>query len=121
MPAIGSAVGYSEDVWVASAAQTANGQTADLDGYGGASTLRCQLDVTAVSGTTPSLTVFIEDTLDGVNWNQVGAFAAKTAVGREVINVTTPFAKRLRVRWAITGTTPSFTFSVRAVSQSAAA
>jgi len=109
--------GYAEDVLVASAARTTSADTGEMTGFSDATTLRAQLDVTAASGTTPSLTVVIEDTLDGTTWNVVGTFAAKTAAGREVINVTTPFANRLRVRWTITGTTPSFTFSVVVASQ----
>lgn len=95
-----------------SAASTATGNGSAVRGFGDTSTLRAQLDVTAVSGTTPSMTVLLEDTLDGTNWNTIGTFAAKTAAGREVINVTTPFGATLRARWTITGTTPSFTFSV---------
>lgn len=97
---------------VASAARTTTGNSGPLPGFGPARTLRCQLDVTAASGSTPSLTVLVEDTLDGTNWNTVGTFAAKTAAGREVVNVTTPFADILRVSWTITGGTPSFTFAV---------
>lgn len=93
-------------------ARTASGSSAAAAGYAGAKTLRAQLEVTAASGTSPTLNVTIEDSLDGVNWNIVGTFAAKTGVGREVINVTSPFADRLRVSWAIGGTTPSFTFGV---------
>lgn len=100
------------DTFVASATFTASGQNAGLGGYGSVDVLRVQLDVTAVSGTSPTLDVVIEDTLDGVNWNTVGTFAQKTAVGREVINITTPFSDRLRVRWTIGGTTPSVTFAV---------
>jgi hypothetical protein len=81
-----------------------------------------QSDVTAVSGTTPSLTVIIEDSVDGgVNWNTVVAFTAQTAVGRAVQRLgltaaTWPFnPRRVRARWTIAGTTPSFTFSVKAV------
>lgn len=95
---------------VSSAARTTAGNAAS-DGWN-STPLRVQLDVTAASGTTPSLTVLVEDTLDGTNWNTVGTFAAKTAAGREVINITAAFADRLRVSWTITGTTPSFTFSV---------
>lgn len=95
-----------------SAARTVSGDSGAVAGFGDASTLRCQLDVTAASGTTPTLNVVIEDTLDGTNWNTVGTFAQKTAAGREVINVTTPFTDRLRARWTVGGTTPSFTFSV---------
>lgn len=108
---------YVERAAVASGARTTDGDSGVLADYGGADTLRVQLDVTAASGTSPSLAVVVEDTLDGTNWNMLGSFAAKTAAGREVINVTTPFAKRLRVRWTVTGTTPSFTFSVILVAQ----
>lgn len=101
------------DELVPSAARTANGDSGPQAGYGASSMLRAQLDVTAASGTTPNLTAFIEDTLDGANWNVVGTFTAKTAAGREVINVAGGFTDTLRVRWVITGTTPSFTFSVK--------
>lgn len=113
-----STVGYAEETVVSSAARTAAGDTGVIDGYGGASSLRAQLDVTAATGTTPSLTVLVEDTLDGTNWNTVGSFSAKTATGREVINVTGVFADRIRVSWSITGTGPSFTFAVIVASQS---
>lgn len=103
------------ETMLASAARTANGDTGVVAfGAGGAPSgnLRIQLDVTAASGTSPTLNVVVEDTLDGTNWNTVGTFAQRTAAGREVVNITTPFADRLRVRWTVGGTTPSFTFSV---------
>lgn len=103
--------GQTETV-VTSAARTTSGNSGVLGGYGPPKTIRAQLDVTAASGTVPTLDVVIEDTLDGTNWNAVGTFAQKGAAGREVINVTIPFAEQLRVRWTIGGTTPSFTFSV---------
>lgn len=108
---------YGEDTLVASGARTASGDTGPLPDYGRSNTLRLQLNVTAVAGTSPTLDVLVEDTLDGTNWNTVGTFAQKTAVGREVVNVTAPFAKRLRVSWSITGTGPSFTFEVICVSR----
>lgn len=97
-----------------SSARTASGSSAPADGMTSRTTLRVQLSVTAVSGTSPSMTVVLEDTIDGTNWNTIGTFAAKTAAGREVINVTTPFAETVRATWTITGTTPSFTFSILA-------
>lgn len=115
MSGIGAAYSYpgAEQVALGSTVQTASGQTAALPGYLLAKTLRAQLAITAVSGTSPTLNVVIEDTLDGTNWNQVAAFTQATAVGAQVINVTTPFCDRLRIRWTIAGTTPSFTFEVR--------
>lgn len=103
--------GQTEEV-VASAARTTSGNSDVLGGYGPPKTIRAQLDVTAVAGVAPTLDVVVEDTLDGTNFNIVGTFAQKVATGREVINITTPFAERLRVRWTIGGTSPSFTFSV---------
>jgi hypothetical protein len=101
---------------VPSAARTTSGSLEPSDGiateYGRRNALRVQLDVTAASGTTPSLVVTVQDTLDNTNWNNVGTFATKTGVGREVINIAGPFADRIRIAWTITGTTPSFTFSV---------
>lgn len=102
---------------VASAARTTTGDNSGALGWGAASTIRAQLDVTAASGTTPELDVIIEDSLDGTNWNTIGTFAQKVTTGREVINITIPFSERVRVSWIIAGTTPSFTFSVNAYSE----
>jgi len=96
----------------------------------GSRALRVQIEVTAVSGTTPTLNVFLEDCLDGnpANANSFGATSANiTAAGRTIItcgprgdayptNFAWPFnPSRVRARWVITGTTPSFTFSVKGV------
>lgn len=97
-----------------SLARTASGSAAPLEGMAQLQTLRVQLDVTAAAGTTPSLTVLVEDSIDGTNWNTLASFAAKTGPGREVVNITTPFGPQVRASWTVTGTTPSFTFSVKA-------
>jgi hypothetical protein len=87
------------------------GNSGNIQTYG-SETVRAQLNVTAASGTAPTLNVILEDTLDGVNYNTIGTFAQKAAPGREIINITTPFTETLRVSWTIAGTSPSFTFSV---------
>ena len=69
------------------------------------------LDITAVSGTTPSLTVTVETSADGLSWFPHTAFAAKTAVGKDVLKLSN-LGSFARVSYAISGTTPSFTFSV---------
>lgn len=97
---------------VQSAARTTSGSSAASTGYAASTTLRAQLNVTAAAGTSPTLNVLVEDSLDGSNWNTIGTFAQKTAAGREVINVTTPFADRVRISWTVAGTSPSFTFDV---------
>ena len=102
----------STETLVASAARTASGNSAALGGFGFTKTIRAQLDVTAASGTTPTLDVVLEDTIDGTNFYTIGTFIQKVATGREVINITAPFSDTVRVRWTVTGTTPSFTFAV---------
>lgn len=113
MPSFGGrGLAYDLATVVASAARAASGDSGVLPGYGPASRLRIQLDVTAVAGVGPTLDVVVEDTLDGVNWNAIGTFAQLAAAGRQVIDVETVFSDRLRVRWTLGGSAPSFTFSV---------
>jgi len=69
------------------------------------------LDITAASGTAPSLTVTVETSADGASWFTHTAFAAKTAVGKDVLKLVN-LGAFLRVSYAISGTAPSFTFSV---------
>lgn len=101
-----------EETLVPSAARTTSSSIESGEDYGPVDRLRAQLNVTAASGTTPNLVVVIESTLDGTNWDALGTFAAKTAAGREVITINPVIGRRVRARWTITGTTPSFTFSV---------
>lgn len=72
---------------------------------------RVFLDVTAVSGTTPSLTVRIEDSWDGSTWWNHTNFSAVSAATQKAVSLTT-FGKYIRCKWNMTGTSPSFTFSV---------
>jgi hypothetical protein len=111
---------YAEQELVPSAARTANGDSGIYSNYGDASTLRVQLEVTGFSGTGPTLDVVLEDSVDGVNWNPIATFSQKTGAAREILDVTVPFADRIRVRWTLGGTAPSFTFAVVCASQSPA-
>jgi hypothetical protein len=97
---------------LASAARTTSSNSGTLSGFGDWSKFRAQLAVTAASGTTPTLDVVIEDSLDGANWNTVATFTQKTAASVQAVDVTGLFSDQLRVRWTIAGTTPSFTFNV---------
>src|SRR3954454_4863143 len=79
---------------------------------GAYNTLRLVVATTAVSGTTPSMTVTIETSADGsTGWTSVGAFAAVTTV-TTVRKVVSGLDRFVRANYAITGTTPSFTFTV---------
>lgn len=72
------------------------------------------LDVTAASGTTPTLDVKLQHSPDGAQWTDLGtSFAQKTAVGAEA-KVFTGVHGYIRTVSTIGGTTPSFTYSVYA-------
>ena len=75
------------------------------------------LDVTAVSGTTPSMTVSVQWSNDGSTWfsaDPADSFTAITAATK----VTKSFVIKglyARLSYAITGTTPSFTFAAHSI------
>lgn len=109
----------SLDVIQASAAQTTSGSAPAFWTGGCITGIVIEVRVTAASGTTPQLNLFLNDTFDGTNWNQVAAINASpiTAAGAVVKRINlrdTPVTDRLQISWTITGTTPSFTFSVNA-------
>jgi hypothetical protein len=101
-------------VGVLGAAQTGvtgAGNTAAIE-VGARHTLRLRLDVTAASGTTPSLTVNVQTSADGSTWYLVGSFAAKTAVSAES-KAFSGLDRFVRLQWAApSGTTPNFSFNV---------
>lgn len=97
---------------VASAARTANGDSGWLNSEEFVA-LILKLDVTAASGTTPTLDVHIDTAEDssGTNNRLVASFAQKTGVSAERKSFA-GLDKYYRVRWVVGGTTPNFTFSV---------
>ena len=123
---------------VPSAARIADGNSGFLAGYDKFSTCIFQWDVTAVSGVLPTLDLYIDTTVDGTNPVNVLHAAQVSTVSRtgfmyyRSINVlnsidltadiaaggarTWPISK-IRIRWVIAGTTPSFTFSVTTTCQ----
>lgn len=98
---------------VASAARTASGVTAALAIDPGQN-VHAVLNVTASAGTSPTLDVSLEWSLDeGATWVTASdAFAQVVATG-VTHAVFTAKAPLTRVRWDITGVGASFTFDVR--------
>jgi hypothetical protein len=82
------------------------------------------VDITAVSGTTPTMLDYIEGSDDNVNWHTIARIGANGFIlgdiGTDPTNFTTtatkratmPAARFVRSRSVITGTTPSFTYSI---------
>lgn len=69
------------------------------------------LDITAVSGTIPTLDVAVEYSPDNIRWFIHTAFSQKTTVGKATIAIS-GLGLYTRVKYTIAGTTPSFTFQV---------
>ncbi len=105
--------GKTDGVAVTSAARSTSSNNSGLEVHQW-DELRFDLNITAVSGSSPTLDVYIEikDLLTG-NWIQQSVFPRQSAVLTEEISLVIPcIAWTYRVRWVIGGSTPSFTFSV---------
>lgn len=70
------------------------------------------VDVTAVAGTSPSLTITYRCSPDGVNFWDHTVGVAITAVGKQLIKIPGNLGKFGQLSYAIAGVAPSFTFSM---------
>jgi len=84
---------------VDNAASSANGGVANLH-------------VTTVSGTTPSMTVKVQHSVDNSAWVDLITFTAATAKTAERLTVSGTVNRYVRGTRTISGTTPSFTFAL---------
>lgn len=92
------------------AAQTATGNGTSQDNS--ASTANgavAHLHITAVSGTTPSMTVIVQHSTNNSTWSTLGSFSAATAVGSQTLQISGTVNRYVRASFTISGTTPSFT------------
>lgn len=89
---------------------TANTNKVNAGGYG---TAKAFLNITAVSGTTPTLVVKFQDSFDGTNWVDVasGAFSSQNATGINSL-VLSNVGPYLRAVQTVGGSSPSFTFDL---------
>lgn len=69
------------------------------------------LNVTAVAGTDPSMTVTYQISPNGTVWYDHTAGAPITAATNQAIRIPNTIGTFGRLSYAITGTAPSFTFS----------
>lgn len=106
----------STKVIKASGAVTATAQSSLFE-EGTGDELAVMLDVTAVTGTSPSMTVSIQWSQNGTDWftaDPADTFTAITAATK-VTKLFTIKGLYARLNYAITGTTPSFTFSAHSI------
>lgn len=105
-PAIGISL-----VDLAAVTATGNGATQD-NAASSANGFFAHLHITAVSGTTPSLTAVVQHSSNGSTWTTLGSFTAATAIGSQLISGTGTVNRYTRISWTVSGTTPSFTAQV---------
>jgi hypothetical protein len=106
--------GFKEVEILPSGARTSGSQTTTTDA-GKYKEAVAFIDVTAVSGTAPALDVKfqIQDPIS-LKWFDIAdlTFTQKTAISSEMKAKSGLLGSKLRCSYAISGTTPSFTFSV---------
>jgi hypothetical protein len=91
---------------------TTNGNTADID-VSLYSVVEIEVKVTAVSGTTPTLDVYIEGKFEATgDYKVLASQTGITSTGVWFLVVNLLVFRFIRVRWVVGGTTPSFTFTV---------
>lgn len=99
----------------ASGAETAAGSGTSVDIGALRSVLKLTLDVTELSGTSPSVTVTVETSPTGTGWKAARTLTAVTAVGALKV-IAAGLERYVRASWTIGGSGgPSVTFAVTAV------
>lgn len=101
---------------VPSAARTASGASGGIS-VNGSERVNFLVDVTTVSGMTPSMSLAVEWSHNGAVWfpaDPVDSLGAAVTEATRRVRATDVKARFCRVVWTITGTTPSFTFAVHA-------
>jgi hypothetical protein len=101
----------------ASSAKTSSGSSSTASNVGDRKEALVFLNVTAFSGTSPTLDVSLEASDDGGStWYDIpnSSFTQRTATGKQALQLTV-FGDTIRPKWTVGGTTPSFTFAVKAV------
>jgi len=74
------------------------------------------LVIVQIAGTSASLTVSFEDSMDGQNWVPNTTFAAQASAGVLKLNVTN-IARFIRAKYAYAGTDTRVTFSVLGIAR----
>lgn len=93
---------------------TASGNSADID-VSTVSALDVELKVTAVSGTTPTMDVYIEGKFEATgDYKTLASQTGITGTGTWFFTINPLIFRYIRVRWNVGGTSPSFTFTAAA-------
>jgi hypothetical protein len=105
---------YKSSATLYSGTVTASGNTADID-VSNFTVLEIELKVTSVSGTSPALSVYIEGKFEDTGDYKPLVYQENiTSTGIWFFTITKLAFRYIRVRWTVSGTSQSFTFTVTA-------
>jgi len=91
---------------------TTSGNTNDID-VSTISAIELELKVTAASGTSPTLDVYIEGKFEATgDYKTLASQTGITSTGTWFFTLNPLIYRYIRVRWVVGGTNPSFTFTV---------
>jgi len=103
---------YKAPLTLYSGTVTANGNSGIID-VSPFSVLEIEIKVTSVSGTAPTLDVYIEGRFENTgDYKTLASQTGITATGTWFVTINPCAFRYLRVRWVVGGTSPSFTFRV---------
>ena len=103
-----------ESLTLFSGTVTASGSTADIS-VSDFSAMELEVKVTGVSGTSPSLSVYIEGKFTATGDYKPLVYVENiSSTNIWYLTVTQLIFRTIRVRWVVGGTSPSFTFTVAA-------
>ena len=97
---------------VTAAARTSDGNSCDAFAMGKTNAL-FMLSITSVSGTSPTLDISVEGKLKSGVYATIASFPRVTEVGTQSLEVE-HLPQLYRIRWAIAGSSASFTFEIDA-------
>jgi hypothetical protein len=105
---------YKDKAILYSGTVTSSGNSADIN-VSNFSVLEIELKVTSVSGTSPTLSVYVEGKFEDTgDYKPLVYQEGITGTGTWFFTVTKLAFRYIRVRWVVGGTNPSFTFGVYA-------
>jgi hypothetical protein len=105
---------YKWPGWISlfSGSVSSNGATSDIN-VSQYSALELELKVTSVSGTSPTLSVYVEGKFEGTgDYKPLAYQEGITSTGTWFFTIDPLRFRYIRVRWVVGGTIPSFTFAV---------
>jgi len=91
---------------------TASGNSGDID-LSAFSAVELEIKVTAVSGTTPTLDVYVEGKFEATgDYKVLASQTGITSTGIWFLTIDPLVFRIVRVRWVVGGESPSFTFTI---------